>query len=72
MDEIIKGLRSLPLKEFEKCFNEMYDAANEVQKDEIIRSFKKSTDEHILKVDSFIKETKMKMKYEDMLEAEFV
>ena len=72
MDERIKGLRSLPLEEFEKRFNEMYYPANDDEKDEIIRLFEKGVDEHIMKVDSFIKETKMKLKHEEMLEVQFV
>ena len=72
MDEIIKRLRSLPIEEFEKCFNEMYDSANDDEKEQIIRSFKKSTNEHILKVDSFIKETSMKLKLDEILETQLV
>jgi len=57
IDEKIKKISSLPIRKFEKRFNEMYDVANEAEKDEIIRSLKKSTNEHIKKVDAFIEET---------------
>ena len=68
MDEKIKELRSLPIEEFKKRFSEMYDSANDDEKEEIIRLFEEGVDEHILKIDSFIEETKIKMKLDETLE----
>ena len=65
MDRKINELRSLPIEEFKKRFSEMYDSANDGERDEIIRSFKKNTEEHILKVDSFIEETMKIMKHNE-------
>ena len=66
MDEKIKELRSLPLWEFEKRFSEMYNAANEAEKDEIISSFRKGTHELISRIDSFIEETTRMLEYDKM------
>ena len=57
MDDKINRICSLPIRKFEMRFNEMYHAANDAEKDEIIRSFRKRTHEHIKKVDAFIEET---------------
>ena len=68
MDKKINALRSLPIEEFKKCFCEMYGSANDNEREEIIRSFKKSTNEHILKVDTFIEKTRRMMKLDEALE----
>jgi len=72
IDEKIKKICSLPIRKFEKRFNEMYDSANDVEKDEIIRSFKKSTNEHIKKVDAFIEETTKMLELDNVLEPQLV
>ena len=72
MDEIIKCLRSLPIEDFKKRFNEMYDPANDNDKEEIIRLFKDGVDKHIEKVDAFIAETTMLLKHDEMLDLQYV
>jgi len=68
MDEIIKELRSLPLEEFEVRFGEMYDAASDEEKDEMLRSFKKGTDKLVAKIDTFIEKTRRMLKHDEMYE----
>ena len=72
MDEKIKWLRSLPIEEFGKLFNEMYDAASDDEKEEIICSFRRNTHEHIKKVDTFIEETMLMMRHDETLEYQLV
>ena len=72
LKEKMIAIRYLPIEKFKKRFSEMYDTANDDEKKEIIRLFEKGVDEHIMKIDSFIKETKMKLKHEEMLELHLV
>ena len=71
-EEKVKKICSLPIRKFEKRFNEMYDSANEDEKDEIIRSFKNGVHEHIKKVDVFIEETTRMLELENALEPQLV
>ena len=57
IDKKVNRICSLPIRKFEMRFNEMYNAANDAEKDEIIHSFRKRTHEHIKKVDAFIEDT---------------
>ena len=68
LKEKMRSIRYLPVKEFKKRFSEIYDSANGDEKIEIIRLFEEGVDEHILKVDSFIEETRRMMKHDEMLE----
>jgi hypothetical protein len=65
LKEKVRSIRYLPIKEFKKRFSEMYDFANDDEKEEIIRLFEEGVDEHISKVDSFIEETRMMMKLDE-------
>ena len=68
MDKQINALHSLSIEEFKKRFSEMYGSANDNEKGKIMRSFKRRTNEHILKVDTFIEETRRRMKLDEALE----
>jgi hypothetical protein len=68
MEEKINKLRLLPIEEFQKGYTYMYNSANEDEKEDIIRIFKKDANELISKIDLFIEEAKMMMKQEEMLE----
>jgi len=72
LKEKMTSIRYLPIEQFEVRFNEMYDNASENQKEEIIRLFKEGVDKHIKKVDTFIEETALMMKHDEMLELQLV
>ena len=64
----LKAIQELPVEEFERRFNELYDPANDDEKAEIMRLFKKNMNESILEMRAFIKETSLKMRLDNMLE----
>jgi len=70
--EKVKALRSLPIEEFEKRFSDMYDSANDEEKEEIIRLFKEGVDEFIKKVDSFIEDTTKMLELDNALKPQLV
>ena len=72
LKEKMKSIQYLPVKEFKKHFSKMYDSVNNDEKEEMICLFEKGIDEHILRIDSFIEETKMKMKFNEMFEPQLV
>ena len=72
LKEKMKSIQYLPVKEFKKHFSKMYDSASNDEKEDMIRLFEEGIDEHILKIDSFIEETRMKMKFDEMLEPQLV
>ena len=65
LKEKMMSIRYVPIKEFKKHFCEMYDSANDDEKEEMIRLFEEGVDEHILRIDTFIEETRMMMKLEE-------
>jgi len=68
LKENMIAIRYLPIEKFKNRFREMYDSANDEEKEQIIRLFEEGVDKHVSKVDSFIEETTMKLE----LEAELV
>ncbi|MDR1056772.1 MAG: DUF5053 domain-containing protein [Prevotellaceae bacterium] len=67
-DKESKELKVLPIEEFKKKFNEIYHAANDAEKAEIMQLFKKDATEHTKKLNRFIEETTLKMQLGDMIE----
>jgi len=72
LKENMIAIRYMPIEKFKKRFNEMYDSANNEEKEQIIRLFEEGIDEHIFKIDSFIEETTMKLKLDEILETQLV
>ena len=72
LKEKMKAIRYLPIEKFQKRFNEIYDTASDSEKNEIIRLFEKGVDEHIQKVDSFIEETTMMLKHDEICDLQYV
>jgi len=66
--EKLKEIQALPVEEFEKRFDEIYDSANDDEKSEIMRLFKENMNESILDTKTFIKETYYKIQLSEMLE----
>jgi len=72
LKENMIAIRYLPTEKFKKRFSEMYHIASDEEKKEMIRLFEDGVDEHISKIDSFIEETTMMLKHEEMFEEQLV
>ena len=55
-------------EEFKTHFKELYQSANDDDKDEMIRLFENGVEKHISKIDSFIEKTTLKLKFDEMFE----